>query len=459
MGVRFVLWHARGTIPMACQGNPEPMTMCSLPLTPRRNEGEGMATIRERVDSTGNKTYHVQVRIKGFPPQTKTFDTKTVAKQWAAQVETELRAGRYMPRVEAQRHSVKELLEEYRSKVLIPTKPKELRSQGPQLDWWIKRLGAYSLADLTPAAIAKCRDELLNTPLSSKTLRKKDGPETDVDTGNEVDDSDDRKGRQENKIRFRKPATVVRYMALLSHAFNVAVKEWQWMQESPMSKVSKPKINNERLRYLSDDEQFRLLEAARISANKYLHTILIVALSTGMRYGEIMNLRWRDILVGNEGELLILLETTKNGERRGVPLVRNACEAITVMRAEHAKQHRGHVKGDAHLFPSEDNAEVPIEIRKAWETALRRAKIENFRFHDLRHTAASYLAMDGATAPQIAEILGHKSLQMVKRYSHFNKAHIAKVMSNMSQNRFGNSDDDVRSGKDKNNSENVDDGE
>jgi len=81
-----------------------------------------MATIRERVDSTGNKTYHVQVRIKGFPPQTKTFDTKAVAKQWAAQVETELRAGRYMPRVEAQRHTVKELLEDYRDKVLIPNR-------------------------------------------------------------------------------------------------------------------------------------------------------------------------------------------------------------------------------------------------------------------------------------------------------------------------------------------------
>lgn len=396
-----------------------------------------MATIRERVDSNGKKTYHVQIRIKGFPPQTKTFDTKTVAKQWAAQVETELRAGRYMPRVEAQRHTVKELLVEYRDKVLIPTKPKELRSQGPQLDWWIKRLGAYSLADLTPASIAECRDELLNTPLPSKKHLKKDELETDEDTDAEADDSGGSKERKEKTIRFRKPATVVRYMALLSHAFNVAVKEWQWMQESPMHKVSKPKINNERLRYLSDDEQFRLLEAARISANKYLHTILIVALSTGMRYGEIMNLRWRDILVGDEGDLLILLETTKNGERRGIPLVRNACEAITVMRSEHAKQHRGHVNGDALLFPSEDDAKVPVEIRKSWETARKRAKIENFHFHDLRHTAASYLAMEGATAPEIAEILGHKSLQMVKRYSHFNKAHIAKLMTRMSESRLG----------------------
>lgn len=396
-----------------------------------------MATIRERVDSSGKKSYHVQVRIKGFPPQTKSFDTKTVAKQWAAQVETELRAGRYMPRVEAQRHTVKELLEEYRDKILIPTKPKELRSQGPQLEWWIKKLGAYSLADLTPAAIANCRDELLQTPLPSKKPRKNNEIEKDVATSQEVDDSDENKETPKDAVRFRKPATVVRYMALLSHAFNVAVKEWQWIEESPMLKVSKPKFNNERLRYLSSDELSRLLEATRVSANRYLQTILIVALSTGMRYGEIMNLRWRDILVDDDVGLLILLETTKNGERRGVPLVRDACGAISEMRREHAKHHQGKVKGDALLFPSENNAEVPVEIRKSWETALKRAGIKNFHFHDLRHTAASYLAMEGATAPEIAEILGHKDLKMVMRYSHFNKAHISKLLTRMSDSRFG----------------------
>lgn len=378
-----------------------------------------MATIRERTDSTGKKSYHVQIRIKGFPPQTQSFDTKTIAKQWAAHVESELRAGRYMPRVEAQKHTVRELLEEYCEKVLIPLKPKQVSSQGQQLNWWIKKLGPYSLADVTPALIAKCRDELLQTPLPSRNSKKQD-PDG-----------------KEQKAKFRTPATVVRYMAILSHAFNVAVREWQWMQESPMPKVSKPKVNNERLRYLSDEEQGRLLEAAKESANRYLHTIVILALSTGMRYSEIMNLRWCDVLVDIDDEYgLILLETTKNGEPRGVPLVKKACSAIQLMQAEHAKQHRGHVNRDALLFPSEDDPKVPVEIRTAWATTLRRAKIENFRFHDLRHTAASYLAMEGATAPEIAEILGHKSLQMVKRYSHFNKSHIAKVMTRMSESRI-----------------------
>ena len=367
-----------------------------------------MASIRERIDSTGKKTYQVQVRIHGFPPQVETFKTKTEAKQWAAHVESELRAGRYMHRAEAQKHTVKDLLEKYRKEVLKPTKPKEERSQGPQLEWWIQKLGAYSLADLTPAAIAKCRDELLQTPF----------------------------GR--NNDRMRTPATVVRYIAVLSHAFNMAVKEWAWITESPVARVTRPTVNNERMRYLSNDEQVRLLEVAKKSQNTFLYTILITALSTGMRYSEIMNLRWRDVLLEEkDDDGLILLKTTKNGEPRGVPVVKSACVAIKTLRQKHAAQHRGHVKSDSLLFPSEDDPETPVEIRKAWDTALRRAEIANFRFHDLRHTAASYLAMEGATAPEIAEILGHKSLQMVKRYSHFNKDHIAKVMSKMNQTRFG----------------------
>ncbi len=367
-----------------------------------------MATIRERIDASGKKSYHVQIRIKGFPPQTQTFETKTASRQWAAHVESELRAGRYMPLAEAQRHTVKELLEEYRTKILAPLKPKEVRNQGPQLDWWIEKLGAYSLADLTPAAIAKCRDELLQTPY----------------------------GR--NKDRLHAPATVVRYLALLSHVFNVAVKEWQWLPESPMPMVKKPKVDNGNLRYLSDDELSRLLDAAKGSANRFLYTILITALSTGMRYGEIMNLRWRDVNIDEQEAFgLILLKTTKNGEPRGVPLVHSAYSAIKALQIAHAAGHRGHVKYDALLFPSEADSDKPVEIRKAWETVLKKAKIEDFRFHDLRHTAASYLAMEGATAPEIAEILGHKTLAMVKRYSHFNKAHVAKLMARMSHSRLG----------------------
>jgi integrase len=371
-----------------------------------------MASIRERIDANGKKSYHVQIRIRGFPPQTQTFDNKTEGKYWAARIETEIRAGRYMPHAVSQRHTMRELLQDYKSKVLIPFKPKEARTQGPQIDWWIEKLGNYSLADITPSAIAKCRDELLTTPIGKK------------------------------RDKLRAPATVVRYLAGLSQAFNVAVNEWQWMPESPMAKVTKPKVNNERLRHLSADELSRLLEAAKLSANEYLHTILVLALSTGMRHGEIMELRWVDVLFEDDEQIgLILLQKTKNGDRRGVPLVRNAFDALKALRTTHAKTNNGRIDNTALLFPSDEKPSKekptqPVEIRKAWETTLKRAKVEDFHFHDLRHTAASYLAMEGATAPEIAEILGHKSLQMVKRYSHFTKAHITKLMTRMNESRL-----------------------
>ena len=241
---------------------------------------------------------------------------------------------------------------------------------------------------------------------------------------------------------MRAPATVVRYLAGLSQAFNVAVNEWQWMPESPMTKVSKPKVNNERLRHLSADELSRLLEAATLSANEYLHTILVLALSTGMRHGEIMELRWVDVLFDDDDRIgLILLQKTKNGNRRGVPLVRNAFDALKALRTTHAKKNNGRIDNAALLFPSDEKPTKekptqPVDIRKAWETTLKRANIKDFHFHDLRHTTASYLAMEGATAPEIAEILGHKSLQMVKRYSHFTKAHITKVLTRMNESRL-----------------------
>ncbi|QJY33652.1 site-specific integrase [Diaphorobacter sp. JS3050] len=363
-----------------------------------------MASIRERIDASGKKKYHVQIRLKGFPPQTETFNSKTIAKQWAQRVETELREGRYMPHALAQRRTVKEMLESYRDRVLIPTKPKRVRDQGQQLQWWIDKIGRYSLADITPAIIGQYRDELLATTFGKANPKK------------------------------LAPATVVRYLAILSHAFSVAVKEWEWLPESPMPKVKKPKVSNGRVRYLSADELARLRAAAAASENKFLPTVIEVAVATGMRYSEIMNLRWRDVLTDAQGRCsLAVLEETKNGERRGVPLLGTAQVALDALRLAHKQANGDKVSLDTLLFPSAAKKDAPVELRKSWETALKRAKIEDFRFHDLRHTAASFMVQSGATAPEIAEVLGHKDLQMVKRYAHLSKDHIAGVLSRMNQ--------------------------
>jgi integrase len=195
-----------------------------------------------------------------------------------------------------------------------------------------------------------------------------------------------------------------------------------------MRRVTKPKEPRGRVRFLSDDERAHLLDACRSSRCPYLYAVVVLALSTGMRHGEIMNLRWSDVdlLKGR-----IILHDTKNGERRNVPLTGHA---------HHEMEKLSKVRriDTALVFPNTNFGEKarPYEIRKSWNTALKKAEIEDFRFHDLRHSTASYLAMNGATLSEIAEVLGHKTLQMVKRYAHLSEAHTASVVRAMNDRLF-----------------------
>ncbi len=233
------------------------------------------------------------------------------------------------------------------------------------------------------------------------------------------------------------PATINRYLATLSHALSSAIKENGWLDRNPVSNVSKLKEENERIRFLSDDsqdqhgnviegERTRLLRECKRSRTACLYPIVVLALSTGMRKGEILGLTWDDV---SFDQRRIMLHRTKNGERRGVPLVGHALDLLR----EHSKVRRI----DSNLvFPGSD-ADSVADFRGAWEEALKRAGVENFRFHDLRHTAASYLAMNGASLAEIAEILGHRTLQMTKRYAHLSETHKTKVLESMNSRMFG----------------------
>ncbi len=151
----------------------------------------------------------------------------------------------------------------------------------------------------------------------------------------------------------------------------------------------------------------------------------VLALSTGARYGELLNLTW-DVV--DMKRSVITLHDTKNGERRVLPLVGHAKDIII----QHSKVRRLDTKL---LFPNRAG-DKPAHIRTAFENARKKAQIEDFRFHDLRHSAASYLAMNGASLAEIADILGHKTLQMVKRYAHLSEAHTSKVVASMNEKIF-----------------------
>jgi integrase len=141
---------------------------------------------------------------------------------------------------------------------------------------------------------------------------------------------------------------------------------------------------------------------------------------------EILQLRWQDVDFQRQ---VITLHDTKNGERRSLPLTGHA---LALMQ-HHAKIRR---IDSPFVFPSR-NGKKPFDIRRAWEAALKKANIPDFCFHDLRHSAASYLAMNGASLAEIAEILGHKTLSMVKRYAHLSEAHTAGVVARMNEKIFG----------------------
>jgi integrase len=290
--------------------------------------------------------------------------------------------------------------------------------------WWRGELGHFTLADLTPARITEARDKLARKPIPSSAKAPK----------------------SDSQPRYRSPATVNRYLAALSRMFNVAVDAWGWLEDSPVRKVSNLKEPRGRVRFLSDDttgphgetiegERTRLLKACRAFSNPYLYPVVVLALSTGMRQGEIMRLTWEDVDL-HQGR--ITLHETKNGERRVVPLVGKALELLK----EHAKVRRidaqllfpGKVKTHR---PGEIAFYKPIDLRAPWLAALKKAGIEDFRFHDLRHSTASYLAMNGASLAVIAEVLGHKTLAMVKRYAHLSEAHTAGVVARMNERIFG----------------------
>ena len=223
-------------------------------------------------------------------------------------------------------------------------------------------------------------------------------------------------------------------MAALSHALTVASDEWEWLDESPFRRLRRLPESRGRTRVLSTDqtvdgeliegELTRLLSACEASTQPALYPMVMLALSTGMRIGEISAMRWRDI---DFDQQRITITTSKNGDERSVPFVG---KALTLLRERSVSTR---VNLDACVFARKDNVNQSVGIVTAWRRALKDAQIYDCRFHDLRHTAASYLAMSGATHSELAQILGHRSLAMVTRYAHLAPDHTSDLVHRMNQ--------------------------
>ena len=216
------------------------------------------------------------------------------------------------------------------------------------------------------------------------------------------------------------PGTVRTYMAVLSGVLRIAVVDLEWLEVHPMDKVRKPPKAEDRVRCLDEDERARLLAACQRSRNPALYLLVLLALTTGARKTELRRLRWSEVDI-THGSLQLI--RTKNGEKRRVPIVGQALTRLQAL-AEGAQA--------GWVFPSADG-QRPVTMEKAWNVARTRAGLVDFRWHDLRHTAASYLAMSGASLREIAEILGHRTIKQTMKYTHLVEPHTRGVLEKMAR--------------------------
>jgi integrase len=348
-----------------------------------------MSAIDKRIGRGGKVSWRARVMVDGRVAR-KTFKRKTDASSWAAETETKLRAGDRSPDRSERKRTISDLIDRYCQDVLPGYDEKERGLRDGKLAWWRKRIGEKRLREVRRSDIAACLDALTKgDSLSGKPVS---------------------------------PATQGQYLAVLRHVLSRGVKKWEWLEDNPASLVEPPKKPRGRVRFLSVGERRRLLKACAASKNRRLLPLVQLALATGARQGELLALRWCDV---DFPRAQATVEESKNDERRPLALSSQAVAVLRQMR----KIRQIHSDLVFATAPS-GKATVP---RKAWEAALRKAKIEDFRFHDLRHTFASYLAMSGATLPELAAALGHKTLAMVQRYAHLTPAHTAGVVNRMSK--------------------------
>ncbi len=347
--------------------------------------------------------YKATVTIKGFPRKSRTFDRKTDAQAWAEKLEYEYKHQSAFGEALHKTKTVKDALDRYTSTLKL-SQPKRHRDIVYILHSWETKIGHIKIGDVTKDMLIKQRDSMLG-------LRVKGNPD---------------KGQLSN-------ASVNRMMSVINRLFNVMVDEWGWLSRNPMQGIKSLPESKGRTRFLQGDELERLLAAARKSDNSDLYAIIVLAITSGARRGEIENIRPKDVdFVSGR----ILLPITKNGRPRTLYIVGQSYDAIKVVYARMRRDQK-------YLFASPHDAARPNDFRSSWHVAVKRAALEDFKFHDLRHSAASFYAQSGAGLHQIAEILGHSSFHVTKRYTHLLETDTVDVVNKTAERVFKDAGDEL----------------
>lgn len=330
-----------------------------------------MASIRKR-----NGKYQALVRRNGVGQIGRSFLTRKEAERWARQTEVQIESGVFQSkREEATTATLREVVERYIAEIT----PKKRGASSEKI-----RLKAIS------------RDEWTDTPIAQITSRH-------------IAEFRDK------RLKSVCGSTVRREMLLLRHVFEVAKKEWRLsFSSNPLNDVSRPASNPSRERRLSEDEFRRLFVALHKCRNADVIPAVKLAIATGMRRGEMLSLNWEDI---NWQSLTVLLRMTKNGSKRIVPLSAAAADILMDIQRKSG--------GSGRVFTIS-----AIGLRLAWERAIRRSGIKDYRFHDMRHEAISRFFELGLSVPEVALISGHKTAAMLFRYTHLRAEDVGRKLRN-----------------------------
>lgn len=325
-----------------------------------------MATITKRE----NGKWQAKCRRKGFSPQSKTFRSKVDAERWAREVELAMDRSVFQSTVKAERTTVNDALESYFREVLVNKK------SSSDFRYMIDRLKRtfieFRLIDMSVEAVREYKSYRLQR-VKDETVRKE--------------------------------------LNLLKRFFDYAIREWEIYlpKGNPVSSVSLPNKGKSRDRRLLIGEEDILLSAAKAYGG-VIHDIIVIAIETGMRRGEILKMQWQCL---HRKDSTVYISDTKNGESRTVPL---SPYALDVIQKQQEKKYGEifEIRGDS--------------VGQAFRRITKRAQIQNLRFHDLRHEATSRLFEKGLQIMDVAAITGHKDLASLKRYTHLRPADLAKKL-------------------------------
>lgn len=340
-----------------------------------------MATIRKH-----RGKYQVQIRRKGFSPVAKSFTLLADAKEWARHIERQADREELGPdRRILKTITLAELIKRYRDTVL-PTK-KGGANETIMLTAFLRHsICKKYLSDLTTTDFARWKDERLKATANRKAITAK---------------------------------SAKRLLSPLQHMFEIAMTDWDIpLRENPLSNFKLKAKDNKRDRRLRQGELEKLLAAGGKTRNPFILPIIRFALETGMRRGEILGLRFRDVDIERCSGTI---REAKNGYSRTIPL---SSLAVAILETTTAVMTASAKARNDLIFPT-----TPIALRLAWDRLTARAKIDDLNFHDLRHEAISRFFEKGLTVPEVASISGHRDIRMLLRYAHADRVKLAEKLN------------------------------